>query len=79
MPPAGTFGRRVVSRKLTVALLLAALGMVALGQRADASLASLPKSMKTSPLDGLEMSLPIWGPSAKSFFCVEHLSACQPQ
>jgi predicted transglutaminase-like cysteine proteinase len=69
----------VVSRKLTVAMLLAALGMVALSQRADASLLSMPKSMKTSPLDGLEMSLPIWGPSAKSFFCVEHLSACQPQ
>jgi predicted transglutaminase-like cysteine proteinase len=61
-------------------LLLAALGMVALGQRADATLLSMPKSMmNTSPLDGVEMSLPIWGPSAKSFFCVEHLSACQPR
>jgi len=52
--------------------------MAASGQGADATLFSLPKSLKTSPFDGIEMRLPIWGPSAESFFCVEHLSACQP-
>ena len=66
-----------MSKKIVAAFLLAALAMGALGQRADATLFSLPKSLKTSPLHGVEMSLPIWGPSATSFFCVEHLSACQ--
>ena len=63
--------------KITGALLLAALAMSALGQDADAALFGLPKSLKTSPLAGVEMRLQIWGPSAMSFFCVEHLSACQ--
>jgi hypothetical protein len=58
-------------------LLLAALATTAFGQGADATLFSMPKSLKTSPLQGIEMSLPIWGPSAHSFYCVEHLSACQ--
>lgn len=66
-------------KKTTKVLLLAALCVLALGRYADASLFSLPKSLKTSPLDGVEMNLRIWGPSAKSFFCVEHLSACQAQ
>jgi hypothetical protein len=57
-----------VSRKFAGILLLAALAMGALGQRADATLYSLPKSLKASPLDGVEMNLSIWGPSAKSFF-----------
>ena len=67
-----------MSKKFARALLLAMLAMSSLGQHADATLFSLPKSLKTSPFDGLEMRLPIWGPSAESFFCVENLSACQP-
>ena len=66
-----------ITQKIAWVLLLAALCVLALGRQADASLFSLPKSLKTSPLDGVEMNLRIWGPSAKSFFCVEHLSACQ--
>jgi len=66
-----------MSKKIARVLLLTALAMIAFGQGADATLFSMPKSLKTSPLQGLEMSLPIWGPSAKSFYCVEHLSACQ--
>ena len=68
-----------MSKKFAGLLLLAALAMSVVGQRADATLFSLPKSLKSLPLDGLEMSLPIWGPSARSFFCVENLSACQLQ
>jgi hypothetical protein len=66
-----------VSKKIARVLLLAALAMTVPGQPADASLFGFPKSLKTSPLHGLEMNLPIWGPSAISFLCVEHLSACQ--
>ena len=66
-----------MSKRIAGVLLLAALAMSAFGQRADATLFSLPKSLKTSPLHGLEMSLPIWGPSAMSFFCVENMTACQ--
>lgn len=65
-------------KKTTGALLLALMGIGLLGQHADAALFGLPKSLKTaSPLDGVEMSLPIWGPAAKSFYCVQHLTACQ--
>jgi hypothetical protein len=67
-----------MSKNFARALLLAMLAMSSLGQQADATLFGLPKSLKTSPFDGIEMRLPIWGPSAESFFCVEHLSACQP-
>jgi hypothetical protein len=67
------------TRKITGIVLLVALGVLALGRHADASLFGLPKSLKTSPLAGLEMNLRIWGPSAESFFCVEHLPACQAQ
>jgi hypothetical protein len=66
-----------VSKKTTKIVLLVALCVLALGRHADASLFGLPKSLKTSPLAGLEMNLRIWGPSAESFFCVEHLQACQ--
>ncbi len=66
-------------KNITGALLLAALGMAALGQQANATLFSLPISLKTaSPFEGVEMSLPIWGPTTKSFDCIEHLDACQP-
>ena len=65
-----------MSKKIAWVLLLA-LATTVPGQRADATLFSMSKSLKTSPLHGVEMSLPIWGPSAISFFCVEHLSACQ--
>ena len=71
-----------ITRKVTGLALLAALGVLALGRHADASLFGLPKSLKTSPLAGLEMNLRIWGPSAESFVCIEHLPAClgsQPQ
>ena len=68
-----------MSRTITGALLLAALWVAALGVNAHATLLSLPKALKTSPFLGLEMSLPIWGPSTESFYCIEHLSACQPQ
>ena len=67
-----------ITQKIAGLLLLAALCVTAVVRQADASLLSMPKSLKTSPLDGVEMNLRIWGPSAKSFFCVEHLSACQP-
>jgi len=66
-----------VSNKTTKILLLGALCVLALGRHADASLFGLPKSLKTSPLAGLEMNLRIWGPSAESLFCIEHLPACQ--
>jgi predicted transglutaminase-like cysteine proteinase len=67
-----------VLKKITGAWLLAVLAMTALGQHANATLLSMPKSLKSSsPLDGVEMSLPIWGPSTKSFYCVMHLTACQ--
>ena len=66
-----------ITQKISGALLLAALCVTAVMGQADASLLSMPKSLKTSPLEGVEMNLRIWGPSAKSFFCVEHLSACQ--
>ena len=65
------------TKKITGVALLVALCVLALGRHADASLFGLPKSLKTSPLAGLEMNLRIWGPSAESFFCVEHLPACQ--
>ena len=65
------------TRKIAGIVLLVVLGVLALGRHADASLFGLPKSLKTSPLAGLEMNLRIWGPSAESFFCVEHLPACQ--
>ena len=68
-----------MSRTITGVLLLVALCAVALGPSAHATLFSMTKALKTSPLLGLEMSLPIWGPSAESFYCIEHLSACQPQ
>jgi len=55
-------------------VLLVALAMTVSSQGADATLFSMSKSLKASPLHGVEMSLPIWGPS---FFCVEHLSDCQ--
>lgn len=64
-------------KKITGVVLLAALCVFALGRHADAALFGLPKSLKTSPLEGVEMNLRIWGPSAKSFYCVQHLSACQ--
>jgi hypothetical protein len=66
-----------VSKKTTKTVLLVALCVLALAQHADASLFGLPKSLKTSPLAGLEMSLRIWGPSAESFACIEELPACQ--
>ena len=65
------------TKKITGVLLLAALCVLALGRHADASLFGLPKSLKTSPLAGVEMNLRIGGPSAKSCYCVQHLSACQ--
>ena len=69
-----------MSKKITAALLLAGMGLAALGQHANATLFSLPKVLKTSsPFEGVEMSLPIWGPAAKSFDCIEHLDACQPR
>src|SRR5262249_24792521 len=74
---AETFGRRFVSKKITGALLLALMGMGMLSQHANATLFSLPKSLKTSPLAGIEMNLQIWGPSARSYYCVQHLTACQ--
>jgi hypothetical protein len=59
------------------ALLLAAFSLGGLAQQANATLFSLPKSLKTSsPFEGVEMSLPIWGPAARSFDCIEHLAAC---
>ena len=66
-----------MSKKTTKIVLLVALCVLALGRHADASLFGLPKSLKTSPLAGLEMSLRIWGPSAEGFFCIEHLPDCQ--
>lgn len=66
-----------MSKKSTGALLLAALCVLPLGRDADASLFGLPKSLKTSPLDGVEMSLRIWQPSPRGFACLQHLSACQ--
>jgi hypothetical protein len=66
-----------MSKKIAGALLLAALVVSTVGQHADAALFGLPKSLKTSPLAGVEMRLMIWGPTAMSLFCVEHLSACQ--
>ena len=66
-----------MSKKIARVLLVAAFAMAASGQGADATLFSMPKSLKTSPLHGVEMSLPIWGPSAEGIFCVEHLAACQ--
>lgn len=68
-----------MSKKITGLLLVAALCMGALGRHADAALFSLPKSLKTSPLDGFEMNLRVWGPTTKSFYCIQHLSACQSQ
>lgn len=65
------------TKKTIRTLLLVALCVLTLGRHADASLFGLPKSLKTSPLAGLEMNLRIWGPSADSFFCIEHLPACQ--
>lgn len=65
-------------KKITGAWLLAVLAMGAFGQHANATLLSMPKSLKSSsPLEGVEMSLGIWGPSTKSFYCVMHLTACQ--
>lgn len=66
-----------MSKKTTKIVLLVALCVLALGRHADASLFGLPKSLKTSPLAGLEMSLRIWAPSVESFFCIEHLPDCQ--
>jgi predicted transglutaminase-like cysteine proteinase len=66
-----------VSRKIIAAALLATFVVVA--QHANAALFSMPKALKLSPLEGVEMSLPIWGPSDKSLYCVWHLSACQPR
>lgn len=66
-----------MSKKIAGALLLATLTVSVLGQHANAALFGLPKSLKTSPLAGVEMRLMIWGPSAMSLFCVEHLAACQ--
>jgi hypothetical protein len=65
------------TKKITGVALLVALCVLALGRHADASLFGLPKSLKTSPLAGLEMNLRIWGPSAEGFLCIEHLPACQ--
>ena len=68
-----------MSKKITSALLLAALVAAALGQQANATLFSLPMALKTSsPFEGVEMSLPIWGPSARSVDCIAHLDVCQP-
>ena len=66
-----------MSKKIARVLLVAALAMTASGQAADATLFSMPKALKMSPLLGVEMSLPIWGPSVEGIFCVGHLSACQ--
>ncbi len=66
-----------MSKKITGALLLVLMSMGALSQQAGATLFSMPKSLKTSPFAGVEMSLQIWGPSARSFYCVQHLTACQ--
>jgi len=68
---------RKTTNTLSAALLLAVLCLLPLGQPADASLFGLPKSLKTSPLAGLEMNLRIWGPSVESFYCIENLTACQ--
>jgi hypothetical protein len=65
------------TKNITGVALLVALCVLALGRHADASLFGLPKSLKTSPLAGLEMNLRIWGPSTESLFCIEHLPACQ--
>ena len=65
------------TNNITAVALLVALSILALGRHADAALFGLPKSLKTSPLAGVEMNLRIWGPSAESFFCIEHLAACQ--
>jgi hypothetical protein len=64
-------------KKIAGAAVLVALCALAFGRHADASLFGLPKSLKTSPLAGLEMSLRIWGPSAEGLFCIEHLPDCQ--
>jgi hypothetical protein len=68
---------RKTTKKITGVVLLVALCVLALGRHADASLFGLPKSLKTSPLAGLEMNLRIWGPPADAFLCIEHLPACQ--
>lgn len=79
MPPADDFGRRVVRKFNRVVVLLAAMSMLGLSTGANAAFFGLPKSMRTNPLDRIELSMPIWGPKAYSLHCIEHLDECQPQ
>jgi len=45
-----------VKKTITTTLLLAALGVAAFVQQADAAVFGFPKSLKTSPLGGIEMN-----------------------
>jgi predicted transglutaminase-like cysteine proteinase len=54
-----------------------ALAFATLSTYANSALFSSAKSLNVSPLDGVEMNFPIFGPSAGSFYCIEHLTACQ--
>ncbi len=45
-----------MTKTIAGTLLLAALGVAALAPQADAALFGLPKSLKTSPLGGIEMN-----------------------
>ena len=67
-----------MSKSIKTTIVLALLLILTFSRSSDAAFFGLPKAMK-SPLDGIEMSMPVWGPTARSLYCIEHLAACQPK
>jgi predicted transglutaminase-like cysteine proteinase len=63
-------------KKTNIVVVFAALLFVAWGGQTQATLLGLPKSLK-GPFDGMERTMPSWGPMAYDFSCIEHLDQCQ--
>ena len=65
-------------KKANIVVVVAASLLLAWAGPTRATLIGLPKALK-SPLDSLELTMPVWGPMSYNFSCVEHLDECQGQ
>jgi len=67
-----------VFKKNNIVFALAAVLFASWGGPSSATLVDLPKALK-GPLDGITMAMPVWGPMAYDFNCIQHLDECQGQ
>jgi predicted transglutaminase-like cysteine proteinase len=67
-----------VYKKINRVAILSAVLWTAWGGPSSATLAALPKALK-SPLDRMAMTTPSWGALSYNFSCIERLDECQGQ